>query len=90
MTAEPHSVNHRIVARIDRPARSVVAAFSQFYTGIVLDALGKRGAMDAALSPLLPGTRVCGPAVTSLGPDLTVRRMAIDLAEPGDVLIGLD
>lgn len=77
----------RIVRRLDRPDPEVVKRFSDLYTGIVLDQVGKRGAMSAQLGPISPGMRVCGPAVTSAGPDLTVRRMAIDLAEPGDVLV---
>jgi 4-hydroxy-4-methyl-2-oxoglutarate aldolase len=65
----------------------VVNAFREFYTGIVLDHLGKFGAMSHGLGPLSPGMRVCGPATTSLGPDLSLRRAAIDLAQPGDVLV---
>jgi 4-hydroxy-4-methyl-2-oxoglutarate aldolase len=52
-----------------------------------LDHLGKHGAMHVDIAPLSPGMRICGPATTSLGPDLTVRRMAIDLAAPHDVLV---
>ena len=77
----------RIVQRIERVEPDVVARFAQYYTGIVLDQLDKRGAMTHEISPLSPGMRLCGPAVTSQGPDLTVRRMAIDLAQPGDVLV---
>ena len=62
-------------------------AFSTFYTGIVLDHLGKFGAMSVDIAPLAPGMKVCGPATTTLGPDLSLRRAAIDLAHPGDVLV---
>lgn len=82
-----HPLQGRVVVTIKRPQQQVVDAFRDFYTGIVLDALGKYGAMHVDIQPLTPGMRICGPAVTALGPDLTVRRMAIDLAEPGDVLI---
>ncbi|WP_217222385.1 hypothetical protein [Streptomyces anulatus] len=34
-----------------------------------------------------PGQVLCGSAVTALGPDVTVRRAAIDLALPGDVVV---
>lgn len=82
-----HPAQGKIVTRIERPDQRVVVAFSGFYTGIVLDHLGKYGSMYVGIKPLSPGMKVCGPAVTCLGPDLTIRRMAIDLARPGDVLV---
>jgi len=39
------------------------------------------------MKPLATGTRMCGLAITVLGAELEVRRMAINLAEPGDVLV---
>lgn len=80
-------VQKRVVTRIERVDQATVDAYRAFYTGIVLDHLGKLGAMDTAIGPIAAGMRVVGPAVTSLGSDLTVRRMAIDLAQPGDVLV---
>ncbi|MFD4156484.1 RraA family protein [Streptomyces hydrogenans] len=77
----------RIVQRVERPDAEVVTAFASYYTGIVLDSMRKSGAMSVDLAPLAPGTKVCGPAVTCFGADLSIRRMAIDLAEPGDVLV---
>lgn len=84
---EIHSYQKRVITRIDRVSESLVKRFHDFYTGIVLDTMGKHGSMNTDLAPLSPGMRFCGPAVTSMGPDLTVRRMAIDLAAPGDVLV---
>ncbi len=84
---ERHPLQGRVITTIDRVDPETVAAFQQFYTGIVLDTLGKHGAMHVDIAPLSPGMKLCGPAVTALGPDLTVRRMALDLAEPGDVLV---
>jgi 4-hydroxy-4-methyl-2-oxoglutarate aldolase len=82
-----HPSQGLIVSRIERPDRQLVERFRGFYTAIILDHLGKFGAMDMRIKPLVPGMRMFGPAVTALGPDLTVRRMAIDLAEPGDILV---
>jgi 4-hydroxy-4-methyl-2-oxoglutarate aldolase len=82
-----HPAQGRIVSTIERADADTVEAFEEFYTGIVLDALGKYGGMHVDIAPLSPGMKMCGTAVTSLGPDLTVRRMAIDLAQPGDVLV---
>jgi 4-hydroxy-4-methyl-2-oxoglutarate aldolase len=76
-----------VVQQIERPDPGLVERYSQLYSGIVLDHLGKLGTMYVDIGPVAPGMRMCGPAVTSLGPDLTVRRTAINLAEPGDVLV---
>jgi 4-hydroxy-4-methyl-2-oxoglutarate aldolase len=84
---EAHQYQRRVVTRIERVDRDVVKRFQNFYSAIVLDAMGKYNIADVDLGPLNPGMRVVGPAVTSLGPDLTVRRMVIDLAQPGDVLV---
>jgi len=71
----------------ERPSARVVSAISACYTGFVLDRLGKHGFMSPAMKPLSLGTRICGPATTVLGADLEVRRMAINLARAGDVLV---
>lgn len=76
-----------VVRSIERPDPAAIAALAEAYVAFVLDRLGKHGAMHPDLKPLSHGMRVCGPAVTALGPDLTVRRMAIDLAQAGDVLV---
>lgn len=76
-----------IVADFERPSQDLVDRFGRLYTGLVLDYMGKHGAMSHRIGPIQPGLRFYGPASTSLGPDLTVRRAAIDLARPGDVLI---
>lgn len=71
----------------DRSASGAVRALSACYTGFVLDRLGKLGCMSPAMKPLSLRTRICGLATTVLGAELEVRRMAIDLAQPGDVLV---
>ncbi|GHF76674.1 4-hydroxy-4-methyl-2-oxoglutarate aldolase [Amycolatopsis bartoniae] len=77
----------KIFTKVDRVPLDVVRRYQDFYSALICDVLGKHQVMHVDLTPLSPGMRFCGPAVTSLGPDLTVRRMAIDLAEPGDVLV---
>jgi 4-hydroxy-4-methyl-2-oxoglutarate aldolase len=71
----------------DRSAAGAVRALSACYTGFVLDRLGKLGFMTPAMKPLSQGTRMCGLATTVLGAELEVRRMAINLAHTGDVLV---
>jgi 4-hydroxy-4-methyl-2-oxoglutarate aldolase len=83
--SSPHQ--GRILRSFKRPDSRVVEIFQTFYSGLVLDHLGKFGAMPYDLQPLAPGMKVCGPATTTLGPDLSLRRAAIDLAQPGDVLV---
>jgi 4-hydroxy-4-methyl-2-oxoglutarate aldolase len=43
--------------------------------------------MAPQLMPLSHGMKLCGPAVTVLGPDRAVRLMAINLAQPNDVIV---
>jgi 4-hydroxy-4-methyl-2-oxoglutarate aldolase len=76
----------RVVTSIERTSRTAIESISRCYTGFILDRIGKVGVMNG-IHPLSPGMRICGPAITSFGPDLSVRRMAINLAEPGDILV---
>jgi 4-hydroxy-4-methyl-2-oxoglutarate aldolase len=76
-----------IYRTFDRSASAAVRALSACYTGFVLDRLGKLGFMSPAMKPLGLGTRICGLATTVLGAELEVRRMAINMAQPGDVLV---
>ncbi|MFJ3519855.1 RraA family protein [Streptomyces sp. NPDC090131] len=72
---------------VDRPTREEIDALSQVPVASIVDALGKRGALSYCLRLLTPGLVLCGSAVTALGPDVTVRRAAIDLAQPGDIVV---
>jgi len=77
----------KIYKKIVRPSKAVIAELAKGYSGFILDRLGKRGALSSEIKPLSSGMRICGPAVTCQGADLSVRRAAIDLAEAGDVLV---
>jgi len=70
-----------------RPPAETVAAIAKAYTGFIIDRTGKQGFMSPAMKPIANGLKICGPATTVLGADLEVRRMAINLAQPGDVLV---
>lgn len=76
-------VNRRVV----RPSPEELKAFQGIPPAFLLDHMGKLGWLGEGLVPLASGMTLCGPAVTCQGPDLDVRRMAIDLMEPGDVLV---
>jgi 4-hydroxy-4-methyl-2-oxoglutarate aldolase len=82
-----HKYQGTINTSINRPSKSDIEIISSSYTAFVLDRMGKHGAVHSTIKPLYSGMICCGPAVTSLGPDLSVRRMTIDVAEPGDVLV---
>lgn len=76
-----------IHTEIFRPSRSDVAALSRLPVASIVDALSKTGALSHCLRLQTPGLILCGSAVTALGPDVTVRRAAIDLAQPGDIVV---
>lgn len=83
-----HKAPHqgKIYSKIQRICPKIIEKWKDFYTGIVLDHRGKVGYLDGIL-PIDSGMTVCGQAITCLGGDLTIRRMAINLAHPGDVLV---
>jgi 4-hydroxy-4-methyl-2-oxoglutarate aldolase len=78
-----------IVEQFQRPAPDIIAALRELPTTALSDAMGRRGAMDAAIQPILPSMRTVGPAFT-LKPytadNLTVH-LALKFARPGDVLV---
>ncbi|HEY8981123.1 MAG TPA: hypothetical protein VIU15_16220 [Streptomyces sp.] len=76
-----------IHTNILRSPRSEITALSRIPVAAIVDALGKTGALSHCLQLQTPGLVLCGSAVTALGPDVTVRRAAIDLAQPGDIVV---
>lgn len=79
----------RIVRAIERPPAEIARELAALGVATVHEANGRRGLMDAALRPLVPDVRVCGPAVTSLNHagDNLMLHAAIEVCEPGDVLV---
>ncbi|MGW6208939.1 RraA family protein [Streptomyces sp. NPDC055089] len=76
-----------ICTSVTRPTREEIDALSHLPVASIVDALGKTGALSHCLRLQTPGLILCGSAVTALGPDVTVRRAAIDLAQPGDIIV---
>jgi 4-hydroxy-4-methyl-2-oxoglutarate aldolase len=78
-----------VIHRHDRVAPQLVDAFADIGAATVHEAYDKRGAMAAAIKPLAPGMRVCGPALTvKLQPgDNLMLHKALDIAASGDVLV---
>ena len=82
-------IGFRIYLNTPRPAAELVATFRDAPTGNVCDAMDRLGALDYRIKPLVPDARLAGPALTVRtrpGDNLMVWK-ALDVAEPGDVLV---
>jgi regulator of RNase E activity RraA len=85
----PETLGFRIYLNTPRPAPEIVAAFRDIPTGNVCDAMDRFGAMDQRIKPLAPNWHLSGPALTVRtrpGDNLMVWK-ALDVAQPGDVLV---
>lgn len=78
-----------VVRTIERPDAAVVRALADLGVATVHEAYGRRGLLDLAVRPLVPDTRVGGPAVTSLNHagDNLMLHAALEVCAPGDVLV---
>ena len=79
----------RIHLNSGRPAADLVLGFQGVPTGNVCDAMDRMSAMDYRIKPLAPDSVLAGPALTVRtrpGDNLMVWK-AIDVAQPGDVLV---
>jgi 4-hydroxy-4-methyl-2-oxoglutarate aldolase len=86
---ERHTLHGRIVETFERPPQRIIDALARHDTAKVADAMGGHGVMHHAIKPLEPHMRCVGPALTVLtrpGDALFVQK-AIDLAQPGDVVV---
>lgn len=72
-----------------RPSEAERAAFRDAPTGWVVDAQGRRGALDHRIRPVTRATRILGAAlpVWSRGGDNLAPYAALRFAKPGDVLM---
>ena len=71
------------------PPREIIDGFANILTGVVSDALGRSGALHYGIKPVVPGMKVCGPALTlrARPTDSLARDAAMKMAEHGDVLV---
>jgi regulator of RNase E activity RraA len=74
---------------IDRVSGAVVAAARALPTATLHEAGGKIGALPSIIKPIASSFRCCGPALTvhSPGGDNLWLHRALDIAQPGDVLV---
>lgn len=73
----------------ERPPADQVAALGRYPTTLLSDAMGRAGAMSPRLRPIGAAVQMAGPALTvRLYPnDNFMCHLAVDLAQPGDVLV---
>jgi 4-hydroxy-4-methyl-2-oxoglutarate aldolase len=78
-----------IRAKFPRLSEAQLAPFRNRTTSFVVDAMNGRGALDHAIKPLDAGSRFVGSALTARAGarDNLAALAALDLIEPGDVLI---
>ncbi len=79
---------------IERPSAEVVQGFKDLLsydsiTCAISDCLGRFNAMTSDMKPLFEGVRLVGTAVTvkTLAADLAAAFKAIDVCEPGDIVV---
>jgi 4-hydroxy-4-methyl-2-oxoglutarate aldolase len=76
-----------IVTDIERPEVADIAGLRRHPVAAIADIAGKHHLLQPGLVAITPGAPLCGPVITCRGADVLVRRAAIDLARPGDVLV---
>ncbi len=79
---------------IDRPPTTIVQGFKDLLayeslTCALSDCMGRFNGMTSTMRPLFEGIRVVGTAITAkaLASDLTAPIKAIDLCQPGDIVV---
>jgi regulator of RNase E activity RraA len=85
----PSTIGFRVFLNTPRPGPAIIARFQGVPTGNVCDAMDRLGAMDHRIKPLSPDWHLSGPALTVRtrpGDNLMVWK-ALDVAQPGDVLV---
>jgi 4-hydroxy-4-methyl-2-oxoglutarate aldolase len=87
MAANPPALTVR--RNFPRPPESLVKKLAEAPTGWVVDANGRRGALDYRIRPLTRMQRFCGVALTvwSRARDNLTPYAAIQFARPGDVMV---
>ena len=84
-----HPDRNVVVRSIDRAAVTTIDALAPIGVATVHEAIGRRGYLDPAISPIQQGVRIAGSAVTVLshpGDNMMVHA-AIEVCRPGDVLV---
>ncbi len=83
------TIDFRIYAHTPRPAQEILSSFQNVPSGNVCDAMDRLSALDHRIKPLSPNIHLSGPALTVRtrpGDNLMIWK-ALDVAQPGDVLV---
>ncbi len=82
-------IGFRVKTKIERAPKSIIDQLTKYPTGNIVDAMGRFGAMDPGVKPVGPGMKFAGSALTVRirACDNLVIYKALELAQPGDVLV---
>jgi regulator of RNase E activity RraA len=83
------NIGLRVKLAYERPSPQQLKGFEDWSTGNICDANGRLGAMDYRIKPLNPAWHFVGVALTvrARPVDNLILYKALDLAQPGDVLV---
>ena len=83
------SLGCRIRRNFERPSKELVEAFRGIPVANIDDNCGKIAAVDSSIFPLNPKARLLGTAFTvnALAGDNLLFHKALDMAQPGDVIV---
>lgn len=83
------TIGFRIFPNADRPDTALVEALSKQAVSHLSDSMARSRTTGAAIRPMHAGSHIYGPALTvRVAPgDHLMAQKAIDLAEPGDVIV---
>lgn len=79
----------KIRQHFERTPAALLAKFREAASGPVVDAMGRRGALDTTIRPVTQNTAFCGNALTvwTVPRDNLAPYAALKFAQPGDVLV---
>jgi 4-hydroxy-4-methyl-2-oxoglutarate aldolase len=89
VSTEGCEMSQWVIRDFDRPPQELVKRLGAVPTGILSDCMNRMQAMDAAVRPISPGLRICGPAFTvqSVESNNWGAHQALALAKAGDVIV---
>ena len=86
-------MRYTIRTDFERPSAQLLARVASTHVGVTGVHAGPRQVMNAAIKPLDPSWRICGPAFTVRPEDpadLLVGEVAGKYAQPGDVIVAIN
>jgi RraA family protein len=84
------ALGYRVFTEIERPPAALVQAFAGLATPDIADSMQRTGVVSGRIQPVYrPIPRITGPAVTVSVPEgaFNMRKIAMETAQPGDVLV---